>query len=726
MACPGITLGRMLLGFLLYAQAAAGQPVYATERVRELVSRAAAANHAPPRSLAAYSARVESEFSLILRDSLGRERSAQIEQIASRVQWSRGSSYDMHVVGYRSESIGSPVSLMSFVNGWTEPMLYGNRLPLGVQIGPPERMQEKMEPRKDTIIAVHPFAIDREDFYRYSGGDTVVVMHTSGRSIPIVRVRVIPHLHGDTRFAAFDGEIDLDAERDEIVRMRGQFVVLGKSRSRISRMPGLVAVAFCEFVNAEIDGRYWLPAFQRTEFQTTFALLGNNRAVMRVVSRFSDHETRYEGDTTLLASDTLVTRHRTTWAPSDSMSRFKGWSESLGNATTRVAADDFDDMGPDAWKPTGRPRVDFFPTRTDNVVRYDRVEGLYTGVEASLRMRSSAPGLTLGGNAGWAWTEKTARGGAHFTYQRDAWTTSVRAERTLPTTNDFIRPLDPESGGLAALLSSIDYFDYVDRRAAAVSVTRILGSVNRGLITAEFARGDDKPEIARLTRGLFGGPAFTGNRGILPGSYSRATAAIEIHPDAQGESMHPGTGMIAHYTIGTGDLAWQRAEASIFTRKYWGPVTIEGDVDAGAVWGDTIPPQQLFELGGNDVLPSYDYKEFAGDRAGLVRFNAFYNFPVWRSPHRLWRTLFVPGLSPGLAAGVQGGWTDVTDAAAELAVSRLGAGWSATPVSRPSNGLRSTVGLRLTFFSGLVHVGIARPMDHRASWRFIGGFGRSF
>ena len=67
--CPGITLGRMLLGFLIYAQAAAGQPVYATERVRELVSRAAAANQAPPLSLAGYSARVESEFSLILRDS---------------------------------------------------------------------------------------------------------------------------------------------------------------------------------------------------------------------------------------------------------------------------------------------------------------------------------------------------------------------------------------------------------------------------------------------------------------------------------------------------------------------------------------------------------------------------------------------------------------------------------------------------------------------------------
>ena len=718
-----------MLPLLIFAQLAAGaDSIYSSPAVRELVTRAAIANQAPPPSFRSYEAKVESEFSLILRDSLGRERSAQIEQVASQVRWTRGDSYDMHVVGYRSQTIGSPISMMSFVNSWTEPSLYGDRLMLGVQIGAPDSIRRRPRRGSDLIVGVHPFAADHEQYYRYSGGDTVLVMHTLGRTIPIVRLRATPRLKGQTRFAAFDGEIDLDADRHQIVRMRGQFLVSGSAKDRpmIARLPGLVAVAYCEFVNAEIDGRYWLPAFQRTEFQTTFALLGNVRAVMRVVSRFSNHNVENKADSISVADARGFIRRRMTWAPSDSTSRFGEWSESIGAATSSVAADDFDDVGPDAWKQSGRPRVDFFPTRTDNVVRYNRVEGLYTGVEANLRMRSAVPGLTVGGIAGWAWTEQTFRGGVHASLRREPWMYGVRAERMLPTTNDFIRPLEPESGGLAALLSSLDDFDYVDRRLALASLTRVLGSVDRGLLTLQFGAGSDRAESARLTHGLFGGETFRPNRGVRQGSYVLSVVDLELHPNAGGESVHPGIGAAAHYENGNGRLDWQRAQLSLFGRKYWGPVALGLDVEGGAVWGDVIPPQQLFELGGSGVLPGYLYKEFAGDRAALVRADAFYNFPIWRSPRRLWRTLFVPGLSPGLAAGLQGGWTSLSGAAARVAVDELGAGWSTSPVSRETNGFRATAGLGLTLFSGTVHIGFARPIDHRAPWRFVGGLGRGF
>ena len=174
--------------------------------------------------------------------------------------------------------------------------------------------------------------------------------------------------------------------------MRGQFVILSeKGRPTLSPIPGLVGVVYAEFVNAEIDGRFWLPAFQRTELQSTFALLGQTRAVMRSVSRFSDH--------TIQTSDTLAppnpryeTTHRTTWAPSDSVSRFGDWNAALGSATFDVNANDFEDVAPDIWKQTGPPRVDIAPTKTDNIFRYNRVEGLYTGLELNLRMRSAAPG----------------------------------------------------------------------------------------------------------------------------------------------------------------------------------------------------------------------------------------------------------------------------------------------------------------------------------------------
>jgi hypothetical protein len=47
-------------------------------------------------------------------------------------------------------------------------------------------------------------------------------------------------------------------------------------------------------------------------------------------------------------------------------------------------------------------------------------------------------------------------------------------------------------------------------------------------------------------------------------------------------------------------------------------------------------------------------------------------------------------------------------------------------VSRPTDGFRATFAFGLTFFSEAVHVGVARPIDHKAPWRFVGGLGHSF
>ena len=729
-----------LLSILLFAQVASAPPAYSSAAVRDLVARAAIANRAPPPELRAYTAQVESEFSINIRDTLGRERAGQIEQIASRVNWVRDGKYDMHVVGYRSQSVGSPVSALSFVNGWTIPSLYGDRLQLGVQLGPPP--DPKTPARRggggSWITAVHPFSYDRDRYYRFSGGDTVVVMQSAARSIPLVRVHVTPRLGDASRLAAFEGEIDLDVNRGQIVRMRGQFVILSKrGRPTLSPVPGLTGVVFVEFVNAEIDGRYWLPAYQRTELHSTFAMLGNVRGVMRVVSRFSDHDIETSGipDT---ATRMPTTTQTTTWAPSDSVSRFGDWMASLGTATTNVDANDFEDVAPDAWRPTGRPRLDLAPTRTDNIFRYNRVEGLFTGLEANLRMRDAAPGLSFGGSAGWAWTQETVRGGAHVNFRRDPWATGIRAERQLANTNDFIPPLNPENGGLAAMFGAIDDFDYVDRRIALAQITRTIISPDNYLVTLQLGAGSDRPEIARRVTGVSGGGTFRPNRYAAEGNYALGIFEAEVHPGVSGDFVQPGLGARLHYEVGRGELEWHRLELLFAARKYFGPLGLSLQADGGGVVGGTgkepvggpavtsIPPQKLFEIGGSGTLPGYDYKEFAGDRAALLRSQATLAFPLWRTPHRLWRTLFVPGLAPGLAAGVQGGWTKLTNEAARAAVTALGAPFSGTPVSRETDGFRATAGVGVTFFAGGLHLGFARPIDHKVPWRFVWGLGHSF
>ena len=723
----------MLVHLLLFAQiAAAPDSVYASSAVRALVFRAAVANHAPPPAFGGYRAHVESELALLLRDTVGRERAAQLEQLASSVTWTRDGTYEMHVVGYRNQSLGSPFSTLSYIRGWTEPSLYGERLRMGAQFVPDSNSRRPASDtvRRDTLVAVHPFARDREQYYRYSGGDTVTVLRSGGRAITVVRLVVTPHLADSARFAAFNGEIDLDAERGQIVRMRGRFVVLGPRRpgrrGLSPRMPGLVAAAYVEFVNTEVNGAYWLPAFQRSEFQTTFALLGRSRAVMRIISRFSDYRIDDSGSVVTAAIDVNRSSHRTSWATSDSVGHFGDWRAPIGEVTSSVSADDFDDVGPDAWKVVGAPRLDFVPANTDNLVRFDRVQGLYTGFETTLQMRSAFPGLSVGALGGYAWSERTLRGGAHASLRRESWTFGARAERTLPSTNDFIRPFDPQSGGLAAAIGSIDDFDYVDRRIAVASVTRVIGSVEGALVTLQAGVGDDRAEYARLQHGWGGGGAFRPNRGILPGTYALGIVDVELHPSISGDFVQPGLGARLHHEVARGALGWQRTELAVAGRKYYGPIALSLEAQGGVVIGTVIPPQTLFELGRGSGLPGYAYKEFAGDRAALFRGYAGYTSSLWRAPRRVWGNVFVPGFAPGVAAGLNGGWTRLSSDAALRALAGLGDPARSSVVSRATDGVRATAGFGLTFFSGVAHVGVARPIDRAAPWKVVAGLGPLF
>jgi hypothetical protein len=148
-----------------------------------------------------------------------------------------------------------------------------------------------------------------------------------------------------------------------------------------------------------------------------------------------------------------------------------------------------------------------------------------------------------------------------------------------------------------------------------------------------------------------------------------------------------------------------------------------------------LPPQALFELGGENALPGYDYKQFAGDRAAAGGMLASYTFPVLRRPLRLIRSLIIPGLSPGMAAGVQSGWTEASTDAARAAIRGLSPTGTSScgalipclgPASTPTNGMRATVDARLTFFAGLLGFGVARPVDRAAPWRFAFRVGQEY
>lgn len=732
----------LVLALLLQVQAT--DSVYATAALRSFVARAAVENRAPPPALMGYSASVETELAFILRDSLGREDVGQIEQLAARAEWERSGRYDLHVVGYRAQSLGAPYSALTFTRMYTVPTLFGNRLAIGMNDGIPRTradsnarrriLKEDSAAGRTPFRAVHPLATDRDDYYRFTGGDTAATIHAAGRSIRIVRVDVDPVDRPAANFVGFKGELDFDADRYQLVRMRGRFVNISSRKDPLFvRSTGAVAIAYVEFENAEIAGKYWLPAFQRSEFQAQMGILGDVRPIYRIVTRFREYRLGLN-DTLAVTSGTdsvlprpqlPPTRAKLTFASKDSVSRYGAWEENLGTKIGSVGGDDFDDLAPDVWKPTGAPSVSYWPRRLEDVARYNRVEGLFTGVSGNVRFRDLVPGLTARGIVGVAWEEQTVRGAGSASLSRSRWIHAVRLERTLAVTDDFLGPL--ETGlSIGPLLSSVDDHDYLDRWTAALSTTRVVHDVNRALVTAEFAAVRDRPEVARLANGLLStGTSYRPNRNSARGDYGRGSLSLEYHPRVTGQGLSPGLGARVLYEVATGDLDWQRVDVRLAARRYWRGLIFASRVDGGAVFGggSTLPPQVMYELGGGADLPSYSYKEFGGDRAALGRGIVAYYFPVLRTPRRMGR-LMIPGISPGLGAGVHGGWADASSAPARTALLGLG-GDGVTPLSRPSGRVRATADLRVTLLSGVIGAGIARPVDHSGAWRpfFVWGAG---
>ena len=703
--------------------------------LRQLLADASRRNLLPP-TLIAYKARVETEIAVLLRREEGNEAVNAVEQVASALRWTRSGYYDQHVVGYRAQQVGASFSMLSFFQtGWLQPSLYGNRLRVTRRSSTPNSAGNRStsgmrRDGADTLPAVHPLASDRDSYYRYSGGDTIVTMRTGGRAIPIVHVRVQPRTDVKARVLLFDGELDLDASRGALVRMRGSFVRLNAPRSAMAKRL-TDAVAFVEYEQAERLGNYWLPAKQRVELQASSPLLGDGRAVIRIVSRFSEmavNDTTLSAATLATADSTRVaSRRKLSFAPADSLGRFGGWRGGIGDITVGMHADDFNDIGPDRWRTTGAPLFEFTAPRASDIFHFNRVEGVYTGLGTKLALRDLAPGVTIRANAGWAWNEGTARGRVSVQRASGPWTLELRGGRSLDNTNDFRAPLD-SGGTFAGLFGSVDPYDYVDRRSATVAAVRRIGG--RAIaVRAELGVADDRYRPSTYRRSPFGGDLFRANRGVDEGSYVRSAALLEWHPDVGAEFLRPGVGARLSYERGDGTLAFQRLEARVVGRRPFGPFIAVARGDAGALLGDRFPPQQLFEMGDRQNLPGYLDKEFAGTRAAVLRGQIQYTTNYLRQPIRFSR-LFLPAIAPGASIGLQSGWAETPNAAARAAVRRLGvqadSAGALMPVSRATGGGRATMTAGLRFFAGAVFVGAQRPVDREARWSSLITFGQQW
>jgi hypothetical protein len=490
-------------------------------------------------------------------------------------------------------------------------------------------------------------------------------------------------------------------------------------------IPSLIdAIAYVEYENAEHDGQYWLPTEQRIEVQLSAPMFGEGKTVLRVVTRFPEmvvNDTMLDS-VTLARADSLrnLVQRRLTYASSDSLSRFDAWQYQLGDITRELHSDDFSDIGPDRVRTTGRPRFDWAAPRFSDVIRYNRVEGLFTGMGVKYALRDVAPGVVVRANAGWAWTEQAVRGRVSVERTRGIATVGVRAGRSLDITNDFRNTLD--SGAALGGFGSNDPYDYVDRKFASVAINRATFRL-RANVKFEYGWADDRYAPTRLEHGLFDKDRFLDTRGVDEGGYRKFAGTFEWHPRVNAEAALPGYSARLYYERGDGALDYQRTEFRAMARELWGPFTWTLRGDVGQVTGARIPSQQLFELGRGQNLPGYANKEFVGSRAAVLRTGLMYTSPLWRQPIRLGSRLWLPAFAPGLSAGVQGGWTESPTAAALQSMLRLNGKYvDDDDVLRPArvtDGVRATASAGFRVFSGAVFVGWARAVDRKAPWRFL-------
>ena len=694
---------------------------YATPALEALVREAVALNRRVPAALGGYRAHLESEISIGNRRGEGMEMAVTLEQVASTLTWDRTGAYEQHVNGYRTQSIGATFSTLGlFRNGWAIPSLYGNRIALLFGRDTSESRRPTARRRNpDPLYAVHPLATDRERYYRFRGGDTVVIMRTGDREIPIVRVEVLLRDDVPAKSVVFLGELDLDAVRRQIVRIRGYFAVVGgpKPRFDILRQAGLQGVAYVEAENAEVDGAFWLPLWQRFEAHATTNTVGESRAVFRILTRFLDRELLPVPPEVAVGapSDTLAVKpFRLAIAPTDSLARFSDWRADLGEMNTTVSAEDFNDVAPDRLRPTGAPRFSVETERLTDVFHVNRVEGLFTGIGAVMRFRDAAPGLTLRGTAGYAWSEQVPRMRAIAEYRRGARQWTLRAQRSLDLTNDFRNPYD--SGSTLGAMLGRDTYDYLDRWSAGAQYLQFFGVRKEGQLRLDLSAVHDRPVVAALARSPLGiGEPFLPVRPVAPGRYLRSAITYDLRPDVALEFLRAGSGMRVHYERGDGELAYQRAELRMTTRINRGPFSLGARLDVG-VTSPSAPPQQFFELGRNQSLPGYEYKEFAGDQAAVLRAGALWRFPWQGVPIQLTRRLWLPPVAPALGFGVQSGHARATTAQALATVTALGS----VPTAHP----RTSVNLSMRVFGGAVGLVVAKPVDTPRPVRVFLEFGQ--
>lgn len=685
------------------------------------LARARAARMRQDTALAAYIANATQRLSLSVGlTRLMPERLAFRHENAARITWHRGAPVQVTLRGARS-----------FIGAWSGNFSRATDRDLADAVAIPyfparEQLWSgdgmltdfvgQAAPAKDSIdprALIHPLAAGAERWYRYALGDSAQIILPGDRRITLRELRITAVA---PRWNLIVGSFWFDDTTADLVRAAYRLAeptnmyAVTRDQPKGRRVPRWlgalvgplqyeITAIVVEF--ALVGERFWLPRLQALD---GVAMAGGIRASMRIEQRFS-----YEQVASTPTGATGDVSGRTATPSVDSSARIVravryGGAVMVHTVVPRdrtalahapeLPASLFDD-GEGAFSTPSRAellralRMDLQPATAARapswqfgvpLTRYNRIEGLSTGVRANMTVGGGLSAIAL---LRASIADRQANGELALERSNGRLVHRAAAFRRLATSNDWGAPLSP-AASLGALLFGSDegaYYRTSGVEIGADAPGRLLVAWRlfaerqtqadvrtRWSMMGHASRTLQNPAADPAT--LFGGALrLQRTRAAAPTAW-RTSAALRVETAAGRADVD------SAHTIGSADprrFAYARAllDATV-SHGIGGPFVTALSTSLGITAGD-VPSQRLFALGG--------VQSIRGQRALAARGDA-----LWMARGELaWAQRVV---RPSVFADI--GWSGARSA------------WRAP--GRPL----SSVGVGMSVFDGLVRADLAR------------------
>jgi len=542
----------------------------------------------------------------------------------------------------------------------------------------------------------HPAAPSSGDIYQFRVADSLTItLPNTSEEIRVYEIQVRPMR---TDRPALVGSVFVNRATADIVRMAFTFT----PASYVDKRLDYISVSLD---NGLWEGKYWLPNEQTVEIRRQLEMLDFAAgSVIQGRMRIRDYTFN---DSIPLATFTGRTVGIVSREELDRFEFERGLYEDLdesGLAPPPSLAEIRREAGAllGTSKLSGLPGWRLNIESVSSLLRYNRAEGLAFGVGATY-----APGLVWRADflAGAALGPERPWGRATFHQETGAdGLISLRVAFREPRDFGLRAAVPGLINSVTSLVSGDDYLDTYFVTGGRLSV-RLPLQPTLDIETELIAERHRSASLSVASAPFNDDAQFRPVLRIDDGDLSAFTVALRRPAPAQTS----GWGATARVEIGAfADGAYVRptAEAQFDRESADHHRNFSVIASAGFVAGET-PSQRLFLIGGQNTLPGYGYRTFAGDRFALVNVESRAGvFEPW------------VGIRAVGAIGAAGG---LRSTASPAPAQPAWATWQTTSTA----GIRTSAGAGLSLFWDVLRVDAVRGLNG-GKWQVLIGFHREF